>query len=360
MKKILSLVLVIVAVATLFCGCSEPKTMTVDLAKEPIQEKDIELTGGKTLQIDFIFSEAGYFKLLAYDNTEYEVWPDGFNKAKLEFVDKNGKVLHKFDDISGGYADKIRFEKGTVTAKITFDKKFKDMNKASVSWGFAPDTDEAQVVEVGGWNTTAAKVNGKKAKFTFTVSRNGLYDINCGELCTFESDCTFKIEDSKGNIIADKVSIHETEWYYRKFFLTKGEYIITASGISGVARCSVVPTDDNSDEALTEIPSSFVVPKFPPILFGVVSGEKKINGTFTADGSVNRLSIGAEGPSSFYDSQQTYGLVIKNASGEVVLEEEVCEPSWFDISEYKGDYTFTLTTHGNGVYGFALLNYSEE
>ena len=239
MKRFFSVLVVVSLFLTLFCGCNTNTTaVTINLAKGPcIEEKDIELTNGR-LQIDFVFSEAGYIKLLAYDNTEYEVWPDGFNKARLEFVDNSGKVLHKFDDISGGYADKIRFEKGTVTAKITFDKKFKDMNKALVAWGFAPDTDEAQTVTTDG-SIAAAKVSGKNAKFIFTAKEDGLYDVNCGELCAFESDCTFKIEDSKGNIIADKVSIHETEWYYRKFFLTKGEYIITTSGIEGVARCTV-------------------------------------------------------------------------------------------------------------------------
>ncbi len=359
MKRFFSVLLVVALFLTLFCGCNKPITaVTIDLAKEPVVDgKDIELTGGK-LQIDFVLSEAGYIKLLAYDNTEYEVWPDGFNKARLEFLDNKGKVLHKFDDISGGYTDKIRFEKGTVTAKITFDKKFKDMKKAFVSWGFAPDTDEAQTVTVGG-GVAAAKVSGKNTKFTFTAKEDGLYDINCGELCTFESDCTFKIEDSKGNIIADKVSIHETEWYYRKFFLTKGEYTITTSGIDGVARCTVKKSEEQPTNIHTNIPSSFIVAK-SPIAFGVVTGEQKIMGTFTADGSVNRLCIDAKGPATFYDSQQSYDLVIKNASGKVVLDEKDCEPCWWDISNYKGDYTFTLTSHGNGVYEFKLLNYVEE
>ena len=338
---------------TIFCGCSESKKLTVDLATEPVADnKSFDMTSKDTLQIKFTLPQAGYLKLLAYDNTEYDEMPDGFNKVKLELTDEKGKTL-KFDDISGGYSDKTLFEKGTVIAKITFAKRFKGMNKASVSWGFAPDTNVAQKVTVNG-GIAAAKVNGDSAKFTFNIVEAGIYKINCGELCTFESNCKFTLE-SRNDTIAKDVFIHETEWYYRRFFLDIGAYTITTKDIDGVARCSVVKAEDQPENMRSKIPEQIVATPMP-LAIGVVSGEQVINGRFTADGSAKSFCINADGPDAFYDSLQTYDLVIKDSSGQVVIDEKECETNAWDISKYKGEYSFALTSHGNGIYEFKLSN----
>ena len=362
MKRIIGIILSIALIATVFCGCggNNAQVMLIDLEKQPaMDDKTIAFSNSDALQIDFILAEAGYIKLLAYDNTPYEEYVDYTNKSKLVFTDEKGKALCEYEDVSGGYVECPRFDKGTVTATITFDKRFKDMTEVCVSWGFAPDTDEAQVVEVGG-SITAAKINkSKNALFKFKVNENGLYKINCGELCNFESDCTFKIEDSKGDVIADKISIHETEWYYRKLFLTKGEYIITTSGIEGVARCSVRRQEEQPSNIQTLIPEMVIVDT-APVTFGILKGDEVINASFTANGRANRLHIYADGASTFYDSVQAYDLVIFDAKGKKVLNEEYCETSLWDISDYKGEYTVILTPHGNGIYQIELTNYVEE
>jgi len=97
-----------------------------------------------------------------------------------------------------------------------------------------------------------------------------------------------------------------------------------------------------------------------PVTFGVLKGNEVINASFTANGRANRLHIYADGASTFYDSVQAYDLVIFDAKGKKVLNEEYCETSLWDISDYKGEYTVILTPHGNGIYQIELTNYVEE
>lgn len=363
MKKIISLLLAVVMMATLFIGCASPEsiaTMTVKVAEQPcVEEKIIDLQGADSLEIKFELDKPGYIKMLAYDCTEYEVWPEYVNTAKLTFLDSKGKKLYEFEDISGGYAKATRFEKGTVTAKLTFDERFKDMEQVNVWWTFAEDTDNVQTVIVDG-NTAAARVGkDKHAYFKFSVAENGLYSINCGESCTFESDSKFKIEDANGTTIAEDIFIHETEWYYRKLFLTKGEYKITTSEIDYVARCSVKRQEEQPGNVLTEVPDKMILAT-SPVAIGFINTESKtIEATFKA-GSSNRLQINADGLGTFYDSEQSFDMVITNSKGKVVLEEEYCSSGLYDITGFKGEHKVTITPHGNGIYQLGLTTYNPE
>ena len=42
------------------------------------------------------------------------------------------------------------------------------------------------------------------------------------------------------------------------------------------------------------------------------------------------------------------------------MEPEDCESGMYDISDLKGEYTVTLTPHGNGIYQLRLATYNPE
>lgn len=362
MKKVIAFILSAIMIAALFTGCNQESSAadyTVNLAERPSCESEIIKIGDtKALKIEFELAEAGYFKMFAYDNTEYDEWPEYVN-SKLELLNEKGTVLHGFEDVSNGYCKATRFEKGTVTARLTFDKRFKGMNEVCIGWAFAPDTDTPQAVAVDGGEAYSKIQADKHAYFTFTVSENGLYKINCGEACVFECNSKFKIERADGTLIADNVFIHETEWWSRKLFLTKGDYKLTTKEVNNLARCSVTRQEEQPQTTLTEIPENIVLTT-TPIAIGIVNAESKvIRATFTA-GEHNRLDIEADGLGTYYDSQQGFSLVVTDSKGKVVMEPEDCESGMYDISDLKGKYTVTLTPHGNGIYQLRLATYNPE
>ncbi len=363
MKKCLCLLLAFILTASLFAGCKSPEsiaTLSVNIAEQPYTEdKIVKIGDADSLEIVFNLDKAGYIKLYAFDATDYDEWPSYVNTSKLTFTDEKGKTLYEFEDVSGGYSKATRFEAGTVTAKLTFDERFENMNQVCLGWAFAPDTDDAQAVTVDGGTAFAKIGKDKHAYFTFTVNENGLYQINCGEACVFESDSKFTLESADGATIASDVFIHETEWWSRKVFLTAGEYKLTTSDIENVARCSVKRQEEQPGNVLTEVPKKMILAT-SPIAIGFVKTEGQvIEATFKA-GSSNRLQINADGLGTFYDSEQSFDLVITNSRGKVVLEEEYCESGMYDISSFKGEHKIKLTPHGNGIYQLCLTTYNPE
>ena len=362
MKKFISLLLMLVMVASLFVGCQSPKsiaTMNVKLSEQPMAaEKQIDLNGAGSLEITFELDKAGFIKMSGYDNTEYEEYPEYSNKIKLVYTDSKGKTLYEIEDISNGYTKETRFDAGKVTATITYDERFEDMKQLVISWAFAPDTNEATPVAVDG-ATALSAVKNKQATFTFDIAEEGLYNVNVGEACVYDWDSILKVETADGQIVAENVSIHETEWGYRKFFLTKGQYKITADKVECVARCTVKRQEEQPNNVLTEVPKKMILATSPIAIGFVNTNGQVIEATFKA-GSSNRLQINADGLGTFYDSEQSFDLVITNSRGKIVLEEEYCESGMYDISSFKGEHKIKLTPHGNGIYQLCLTTYNPE
>ena len=359
MKKFFALLLAVVMVATLFCGCNtaanKANTIKINLAENPINNKEVAMNGKYSLTVEFTLAQAGYLKLIAYDNTAYDVMPDGINKSKLVLKNNEGKQVAEYKDINGGFYDAVLFEAGVVTAEISFDKNYGKIEEAYIEWGFAPDSDEAQIIKGSGEITAAKTDKNKEAQFVFEALEDGLYQINCGELCNFETNCKFDVQTASGIYVAKDLTIHETEWYFRNLFLARGKYTITAKGIDSVARCTVKLHNERYYNILTAIPEKVVLDK-APIAFGIMYGEKQqIKATITVTDDSDRLRVMAEGINSYYDSQQTYDIVVTNSSGRKLVNETNCEPNMW-MFEKKGNYNVTITVLGNGVYSLEMMN----
>ena len=337
-----------------FTAATKTNIIKINLAENPINNKEVAMNGKYSLTVEFTLAEAGYLKLLAYDNTAYEVMPDGINKSKLVLKNSEGEKIAEYKDINGGFANAILFEAGIVIAEISFDENYGKIEDAYIEWGFAPDADEAQTIKGSGEITAAKTDKNKEAQFVFEALEDGLYQINCGELCNFETDCSFDVQTASGIYVAKDLTIHESEWYFRNLFLTRGKYTITAKGIDSVARCTVKLHNERYPNILTAIPEKVVLAD-APIAFGVMYGEKqKINVSITIADETDRLRVVAEGINTYYDSQQTYDIVVTNSRGQKLVNETNCDPNMW-IFDKKGEYNVTITVLGNGVYSLEMI-----
>ena len=354
MKKHLAILMVAVLSAMLILnGCTAKQTAdyTVDLAQTPVSTDyntpDIEVK--EKIRVDFIVPESGYIKLLSYDCTEHEEWPEILPEAYATFVDENGNELYPETPVYGGYTDKYLFEAGKVTAIINYKNLLAETNSISLIWAFAPDNDEAAAVEVNGEYPAAARINADgKAKFSFTATEDALYYFTCGEACIFESDCNFYIETAGGEKLTGDINIHGTEWATRWAFLPKGNYTVTVFDIGAVASCKI-GTEKAYDSIVLQPTENLQL----PVDFGfnaLNSGEKSVK--FTSDGSSKKLVVKAVGTGSYYDYEQGYTLKITDSSGNTVLynEDDVISDYYyegehrFDLTGYTGEYTVTVSS----------------
>ncbi len=344
MKRNIAFVLTLIIIICGFftgCGKTEKADMVVNLALAPTNTdygvSHIEVK--ENIDVDFILPNDGYLKLIVYDATEYEEWPDQEPDKYVTFTDENGKKLTEELLINGGYTDKIKFKKGRITAKIRFDKYIKEMNAVSICWAFAPDTDEAIPVWLDNNRSFAARVDKDgKAKFSFYADYDAVYNFFCGEACVPESDCEFYIEDENGQKITGDINIHGTEWAWRRVFLPAGQYTITVFNdtVSAVAECNVV-MEKEYDEVVFEQDGELSL----PVNFGfnaICNKEKTVK--FTADGTSKKLVITADGSGNYYEYGQEYTLQITDKNGKVLVFED---DAVMEDDRYSGNQTFDLT-----------------
>lgn len=353
MKKIFALALCLIMFFA-FCGCKakgEPSDLTVNLDETPVGSCNTAsgLPVKETVRIDFALSENGYLKLLAYDCTEYEIWPNEEIQFSVSFVDEKGDALYSDIPVYGGYTEKYLFEAGTVTAVLTCNGYNENMNDIYAEWAFAPDNDDVAAVEVDSGIPAAARINADgEAKFSFTADENAIYYFTCGEACIFESDCDLYIETADGEKVTGNMNIHGTEWATRWAFLPVGEYVVTVYGIDSVASCKI-GTEEVYENVVMQPRDGLQVPV--DFGFNALNTAEK-TATFTHDSSQKYLTVEAYGTNSFYEYEQGYTLTITDADGNIVLynEDFVVEDyyyeggSRFDLSGYTGEYTVTVSS----------------
>lgn len=312
-------------------------------------EKLFNVKGSDTLSIGFDVPKAGFIKMIAYDSTEYDEWPDEITEIYVDFKDENGKILYKKVRITDGFVKKYRFDAGKVIADITFKNRPAKMEEIALSWAFAADSYKPVAVDYKTKSAAPADKNGV-ARFSFNVAKDSLVRIFPAEACIYESDCKFYVENAKGEKVTGDLSIHGTEWTSRLAFLTKGNYVIVVSGIEAVASCKV-----KEEKAYDNIQLDNKEGLSVPVTFGfyVLNGGER-TAKFTADGS-KYLVVEAIGSNTFYDSDQEISVVITDAAGNTVIE-EVCDISYrIDISALRGEHSVTISSNGSCVVDISML-----
>lgn len=352
MKKLIALFSVILIICATFAGCSDENGKTVfvnyssSLADEPVvSEKTFDLTDdANAVKIDFSLPEAGYIKMLGYDSTEYEEWPEEEVRLFADFKSENGNILFEDVEITNGYVDKYLFDAGKVIAEITVKNAPKEMSQLTLSWAYAANSTEAVKLTLEESNAAIADENGE-AKFSLITDSHGVYNVTPTEACIYECDCTFRIENENGENVSGDLSIHGTEWISRVVFLPKGNYTVIVSEIDAVASCTVKKIGDGENVILEDEENLTV-----PVTYGFTllnNGER--HAKFTADGTANSLYVVTGGSNTFYDSVHTVEAVITDSEGNVVLEETCEDIHKIDISEYSGEYTITIIPNGTCV-----------
>ncbi|MBQ2775004.1 MAG: hypothetical protein IJF40_03835 [Clostridia bacterium] len=348
MKKITVLFLVLLLLLSLIlCGCSGiikdtdfPVFSVVYRGNTEGYfegEKTYDLNGAKGLKINFELPEAGFFKLLAYDATEYEEWPDEYAEAFVTFTSESKTYI----DVKAtyGFTDEIYFEKGDISAEITFKDAPKDMEQVYVAWAFAPDTDEPSNLKLDSTAIAKADENGN-AKFALSLEKDALVRFMPSEACILEYDCNFYIENKDGKKVTSNINIHGSEWAYRVVFLPKGEYIVTVTDIETVASCYAseeVPFENvhmTPKNGLT-LPATFG--------FNALNSEEK-KATFVADANDKYLVINARGANTYYEYEQPVDIKVIDAQNNIVIEETCEGENRFDISKFSGEYTVCVST----------------
>lgn len=352
MKKAFSILLVTFLITCFFgCNKSEKADLTIDLAAVPVSAEGNLLTAVKqTMRVDFEVPEKGCLKLISYDCTEYEQWPEIHPEIYVTFVNRKNETLYPETFAGGGFTEKFIFEKGTVSVVVSVKNFNENMDCISFEWAFAPAN--GKVAEVKADEKLPALCMSSEdgtADFIFNAPQNALYNFICSEACTMENSCSFYIENENGENITGNLSVHATEWTARTAFLAKGSYKITVCDIPAVAsvRAFTDKTYDNviiqqTEEA--EIPADFG-------FSGADYNEKSAK--LIADGSAKRLTIQAEGTGTYYENEQEFFLRITDAQcNEITLEESeeyFCGTMSFDISHLSGEYTVSVGANGSCV-----------
>lgn len=357
MKKIIAFL----TVALLLCGtlsaCSgNAKTtfhlFSFSLEDKPVANEEILTLEGASnaFRVEFDVPETGYIKLLAYDSTDYENWPEVMPRIYADIKDADGKVIYDNIEIGEGSFEKYLIEKGKTTAEITFEFVPAGVRSIALSWAFATENDGILPLAIDGSVAALADENGQ-AKFSFTAEENAIYTITPTEACTYEWDGSFIIENAEGKDVAGELDIHGTEWGSRSVFLPEGEYTVTVSGLSAIACCKVT-LNASCKEAVIDNEEGMTVPiQYGFTLLNNSDRVAKLN----VDGSKNSLMVFSAGTETYYDSVHTANVTITDADGNVVCE-EVCEEFCrIDISEYSGEYTVTVSASGSCVVELVLM-----
>ena len=345
MKKFIAVLSAAIIFCLAFSGCANknPVKLSVSLAQEPVAtEKQIDINEtNQSVEINFEVPQKGYIKISAYDDTNYLNWSDEEADFFVSFKDTAGNILFDNIGINNGMHKECLFEKGNVTAVISFVNKPKNMSCLAVSWAYAPVSNEP--VELALDKTVAACVNENgESVFTFTADTDGLYGFAPTEACVSEWDCTFRIETPDGKPVSDDLFIHGTEWTSRHAFLPEGDYVITVTDTE-IITSFLVKKNSETENAVLEAKDGLTV----PVQFGFTllnSGERSAR--LITDDKTKFLLVVAAGSETYYDSVHTAEVKITDSQGNVVYEETCEEISKIDISKYSGEYTVTVSASG--------------
>ena len=352
MKRTLALVLSLILLLSVLGGCAKTEPLhTVDLSIIPTKEYlEIDVAELESYAVKFILPEDGYLKLLTADITEHENWNwEVFPEFYVTFKNSNGKVLYKDIATSCGYIEKLRFEKGEITAEFKIENKLQGMKTLAISWAYAPDSDEPVPIEIDG-DMSAARVNADGISvFSFYIYTPGVYSFFPTEACIYEGNCNFWIENADGEDVTGELSILGTEWATRKAFLPEGKYIMKVKNIDSVASCRI-RTDRKAEDVFMDKADNLTA----PVTLGFTANEYRENTVRfnTSDGE--RLVIEPYGTGNFYENEHTVDVTIRNAEGKVVsTSEEECD-DWFgtyvfEFEGHSGEYTATISTQSSCV-----------
>lgn len=359
MKKISVLFIALLLIGFLFAGCNnrndDIQHSSIWLGDDSaVDEKSFEINKSGKVAVDFDLPQAGYIKLIAFDDTDYVEWPDEIPDFFVDFKDENGKVIYENIRISEGYIEKYKFDSGKVIAEITAENRPAKMKTMYLSWAYASDTYEPVELVYDTTSAAVADENGV-ARLKIYVNKPSLVRIYTSEAGIYESDCSFYVETVSGEKVTGDLSIHGTEWGSRLAFLDKGEYIIVVNGIEAVASCKV-----KAEKTYTAIQLDDADGMTVPVAFGLNnlnSGERNVK--FVADGSEKYFVVETKGSGTFYDSVHCVDVVITDESGKVVAqsdEEYISDETVIDISGLKGEYTATLSASGTCVMEVAIID----
>lgn len=352
MKKHIPLVLVVLIIGlcsifVILVNNSNKKTSyapySFSLDKTPVvDEKNFDITGdNKTVKLDFKLPQAGYIKMLGYDSTEYDEWPDESTRLFVDFKDTAGNVLYDDVEITNGYVDKYLFINDEIIAEITFKNAPRNIGCITLSWAFAKQSDEPVELTLSQNSAAVADKNGN-ANYYFTAEKAGIYNVTPTEACIYECDCSFYIENENGENVSGDLSIHGTEWVSRNVFLPEGKYKIIISEIKSVATCLIKKLTETENVVL-ENKENIIL----PVTYGFTllnNSERTV--TFNGDGLQKSLCIETNGSDTFYDTVHTVEVIITDSKGNIIWQEiceEICE---IDITKYKGEHTIKIIPNG--------------
>lgn len=356
MKKLTSLLLVFILLFTLSACQSASNTTVIEktfsLKEMPVVEEGdlfLDTNGTEFVELNFNVHQSGYIKLRAYDasengNLEYPT-------ATLSFIGADGKVIKDGLYADSGFTEKIKVEKGTLTARLKFSKGYEMVEKVSVMWAFAPENDEKSLeVKVDGDAEVAAINDKNEATFKVNIAETGTYKIYCSEACLSECDCDFYVKKGGEQITSD-LFIHGTEWTWRRLFLVPGEYEIVVKNVTAVAECKVKLEKAAENVHLSDVENAEL-----PIKVGFVTGvttERTV--TFTPNDS-GLLVIEAIGSCTDNDGGQDFAVTVTDSKGHSVAEEECVGSTDFPLEQFTGKITAKITLNGGGIARIRIYN----
>ena len=371
-KKVIRALFISLILTFSACGQKPADEIIDEIPKEPQVDVTIAedktsfeyIEDGKTysvvdktsIEIPFELTEAGYFKFLAYDASDYEEYTDAYwdnmPRFELTFYDQNNTAIYESIDITEGTEESYYFDVGTVEAVITFQGEVAKMTDVFVSWVFAPEREEPVILHV---NEKAAAIGGEDhiAEFAIHIDQDGLYKIYSSEACMFDMDTYFIIHDAEGNAMTGELLVHETEWGSRRAFLPEGDYTIAVQDYISMATCKV----ELEETYANIIKEEFTNLSLPATLGFTPSTLTTVEIPVNLDGSMTELEIDFIGSNTYYDSEQYFDIYIKDVSGNVIYEEVDVEGRGFwDMSEYQGDFILEVVPQESGVMNIILKN----
>ena len=320
-----------------------------DLAKQPVVVEESLKFSSSGITLSFDVPNDGLFKLSAFDNTEYDEWPDNEPILYAKLINDNGETLHKKINISNPKLDAYAVKKGILQVVISAEKATKGIKNIALSWAFAPQ--DTNIVPLSTNSIAVAEVNNKgNAKFALTVDKTAMMSFAIAEACALESDCSFTITDKDGNIVVKTLLVHSSEWTSRLALLPIGEYIITVTGGNSLVTCKVSTYEEYDEDQLTTEENAAL-----PAVFAFTAQTSKTRTiTFTPTKKDKQLVISAIGSGCYYDSEQTVDVIITDKNGNKVYKTFIQGKAYVDISKFSGSYTITVKSNDSSVVELSL------
>lgn len=355
MKKLTAMLIVFILLFTLSsCGKSSRTTVienTFSLEEMPIVEEGsmlLKTNGTKFVELNFEVPQSGYIKLRGFDASEND--NTDYPTATVSFFNADGKKIAEGLNADNGFSDRVKVDKGPLTARLKFSKGYDKMERISVVWAFAPDNNEILEARVDGGPVVARANDKKEATFKLKVAKTGMYRVYCSEACLAESDCGFYVKKSGESITSD-FYIHGSEWTWRRVFLTPGEYEIVLTEIRAVAECKVTLEESADDVHLSDVEDAEL-----PVRVGFMTGETtERTVTFTPNES-GLLVIEAIGSCTDNDGGQDFAVTVTDSNGYSEVHDECFGDTDFNLENFSGKITVKITLNGGGIALLRIYN----